>query len=317
MFNIAVQRSIMRSTVFSLVLCLLGGTRVFAAEFVLPAENDALVGQVQHVITGDEDTLLDIGRRFGVGYEEMMAANPGVDAWVPGAGKRITVPTQYILPDAPRTGIVVNVAEHRLYYFPKAAPGKTAVVHTFPVSLGKEDWSTPHGRTSIVAKVTNPSWYPPASVRKEHADRGDYLPAAIPPGKDNPLGEFAMRMGFGGGTFLIHGTNKPTGIGMDVTHGCIRMFPEDIEKFFKEVPVGTSVLIVDQPYKMAWSQDRLYMEVHKSADVDERVWREGLTNVTRMFVNATRDRDARINWVDAEAIYLSASGMPAAIKLQN
>jgi L,D-transpeptidase ErfK/SrfK len=308
----------MRSAFVSLMVLLLVslyGVPVVAAEFVLPANNDSLIGEVQYVTTSDEDTLLDIGRRFGVGYEEMTAANPGIDPWVPGVNKRITIPTQYLLPDAPRTGIVVNVAEHRLYYYPKVVKGKAAVVQTFPVSLGKEDWSTPHGRTTIVAKITNPTWYPPASVRKEHADHGDYLPAAIPPGKDNPLGEFAMRMGFGDGTFLIHGTNKPTGIGLDVTHGCIRMFPEDIEHFFKEVPVGTSVLIVDQPYKMAWSKDRLYMEVHKSADMDEHAWREGLTNVTKMFVSATRDREVRINWSEAEAAYLSASGMPATIKL--
>ncbi len=285
-----------------------------AETYPLPASQDAVIGAVQYVEVGQNDTLLDIGRKYGIGYEEMASANPGVDAWVPGVGRRIVVPSRHVLPDAPREGIVVNAAEHRLYYFPKPKRGEQAVVQTFPVSLGKDDWHTPKGATTIIAKVKSPAWYPPASVRKEHADRGDYLPAVVKPGKDNPLGEFAMRMGFGDGTYLIHGTNNPTGIGMDVTHGCVRMFPEDIEQFFKEVPIGTKVLIVDQPYKMGWSGDELYLESHKPADWDVAQWQKELSNLTRLFVNATRDRQAQIDWMQAEQVFVSGSGVPEAIK---
>jgi L,D-transpeptidase ErfK/SrfK len=219
------------------------------------------------------------------------------------------------LPDAPRVGIVVNISEHRIYYYPKPSTGEAATVQTYPVSIGKMDWKTPLGLTRVAAKTTNPSWHPPKSVRDEHAARGDYLPAVIPPGKDNPLGEFAMRLAIGSGSYLIHGTNKPTAIGMDVTHGCLRMFPEDIEYFFKEVPVGTPVLIVDQPYKMGWSGDDLYMEIHAPLEGGAVDWDQGLTNVTRIFVAATRQRSARLDWQDAEHVFQTNLGMPAEVKL--
>ncbi|MGC3982264.1 MAG: L,D-transpeptidase family protein [Steroidobacteraceae bacterium] len=299
-----------------LVAMFLLGGYVEAAEYPLPAGNDAVVGEVTYVTTRYEDTLLDIGRKYSIGYEEMVAANPGVDPWVPGADKRIMIPSRYILPDAPRVGIVINVSEHRIYYYPKPAPGKTeATVQTYPVSIGKMDWKTPLGQTRIADKRMNPTWYPPASVRQEHAARGDYLPAAVKPGKDNPLGEFAMRLAIPGGAYLIHGTNKPTAIGMDVTHGCIRMFPEDIEHFFKEVPVGTPVLIIDQPYKMGWSGEELYMEVHSPLEGGEVKWDQSLTNITRMFVAATRERPASLDWQDAEGVFQRNLGVPSAVKV--
>jgi len=286
-----------------------------AATYPLPSPQDSLVGEVQYAVVGPDDTLLDLGRKFGVGYEEITTANPGVDPWVPGVGRRILIPTRYVLPDTPRVGIVVNISEHRIYYYPKANAGEAATVQTYPVSIGKMDWKTPLGLTKVAAKQMNPTWYPPKSVRDEHASRGDVLPAAIPPGPDNPLGEFAMRLAIPNGSYLIHGTNKPTAIGMDVTHGCIRMFPEDIEFFFKEVPVGTPVLIIDQPYKMGWSGDGLYMEVHTPLEEGAANWDKGLTNLTRIFVAATRERSAKLDWHDAEQIFQSNLGIPVAVKL--
>ena len=287
-----------------------------AATYALPADGDGVVGEVQYVTSRFEDTLFALGRQYGVGYEEMVSANPGVDPWVPGAGKRIVIPTRFILPSALREGIVVNVAEHRLYYYPKTKAGEMPVVQTYPVSIGKMDWKTPLGQTRIVAKVENPTWYPPASVRQEHASRGDYLPAAVPPGKDNPLGEFAMRLGIPGGSYLIHGTNKPIAVGMDVTHGCIRMFPEDIESFFRTVPVGTSVLIMDQPYKMGWLGQQLYMEVHQPSE-GVVAWDQNLTNITRMWVAASEGREARLDWQDAERAFQLESGLPEPVKVLN
>ena len=290
------------------------GWQAHAAEYALPAANDDVVGELIYVTSKYEDTLLDLGRKYGVGYEEIVTANPGVDPWVPGEGKRLLIPTRYILPKAPRVGIVVNVSEHRIYYYPKPKPGDAPMVQTYPVSIGKMDWKTPLGLTRIADKRMNPTWYPPASVRKEHAARGDKLPAAIPPGPDNPLGEFAMRLAIPGGSYLIHGTNKPTAIGMDVTHGCIRMFPEDVERFFKEVPVGTPVLIVDQPYKMGWSADQLYMEVHKPLESAAEQDNDSLTNITRMFVAATDQHPAQLNWQDAERVYQSNLGVPTVVQ---
>ena len=286
-----------------------------ATTFFLPAPEDSVVGETQYIAARYEDTILSLGRQYSVGYEEMVAANPGVNVWLPGEGTRIVIPTRYVLPDAPRTGIVVNVAEQRIYYFPKTKKGELPVVQTFPVSIGKLDWQTPLGQTRIVDKRKNPAWYPPASVRQEHAERGDYLPAVVPAGPANPLGEFAMRLGIPGGSYLIHGTNKPTAIGMDVTHGCIRMFPEDIEQFFKEVPVSTPVLILDQPYKMGWSGNELYMEIHKPLVGSEHALEQSLTSLTRVFVAATQIRTATLDWQDAQRVFLNASGVPVAVKL--
>lgn len=293
----------------ALLSFLLGGA-ASAATYPLPAESDSVIGEIQYVVTRYEDTLLDIGRRFGIGYEEIVNANPGVDAWVPGAGVRVTIPSRFILPDAPREGIVVNLPEHRLYYYPKPKPGEPAVVQTYPVSVGKEDWTTPVGVTRIVDKRVRPTWYPPESVRAEHAAQGRFLAKAVPPGPDNPLGEFAMRLGLPGGAYLIHGTNKPTGVGMPVTHGCIRMFPEDIEHVFQQVPVNTTVRILHQPSKMGWLGDTLYLEVHGMLEGQKDPETYGLTQLTRAVVAATKDRSVQLDWKHAEQVFARATGVP-------
>jgi len=302
----------------SAVMSMLLHATANAATYPLPAAPDAVIGEVQYVTTHYEDTLMALGRKYSVGYEEIVSANPGIDPWLPGEGTQVLVPTRYILPSAPRTGIVVNIAEHRIYYFPKPKRGEQATVQTYPVSIGKMDWKTPLGLTRIVNKQANPVWYPPESVRQEHAARGEPLAKSVPAGPDNPLGEFAMRLGIPGGSYLIHGTNKPVGIGMDITHGCIRMFPEDIEFFFKEVALQTSVLIVDQPSKMGWSGEQLYLEVHKPLDATSGTVAtdaSDLTDLTRMVVVATHQRTAKIDWSDAEQLYRLSSGVPSAVKI--
>src|SRR5512143_1765901 len=186
--------------------------RATGAEYVLPANGDNVIGSVTTAVAEHEDTLLDIGRRYGVGYEEIIAANPGVDPWLPGAGTEVLIPTRFVLPDAPRAGMVVNLPEHRLCYYPPAAPGQPRVGRTYPISTGKMDWKTPLGITKIATKQERPNWYPPESVRLEHEAKGDPLPKIVPPGPDNPLGEYAMRLNIPGGAYLIHGTNRPAGV---------------------------------------------------------------------------------------------------------
>ncbi len=291
-------------------LALVAGAPAFAATYPLPPPSDSVIGEIQFVETRYEDTLLEIGRRFGIGYEEIVNANPGIDPWVPGAGVRVTVPSRFILPDAPREGIVVNLPEHRLYYFPKAKAGESAVVQTYPVSVGKEDWTTPVGVTRVVDKRVRPTWYPPESVRAEHAAQGRFLAKAVPPGPDNPLGEFAMRLGLPGGAYLIHGTNKPSGVGMPVTHGCIRMFPEDIEYVFEQVKVQTPVRILHQPSKMGWSGDTLFLEVHAMLEGQKDPETYGLTQLTKAVVAATRDRSVQLDWKHAEQVFTRATGVP-------
>ena len=269
---------------------------VFAREpvrtdrFVVPDENTDVVGLVQVVIARDEDTLPDFARRYGLGHDEIVAANPDVDPWLPGKGTRVVLPTQFVLPDAPRDGLVVNLASLRLFYYPKPEEGEPQTVVTHPIGIGREGWRTPLGRMRITEKIENPTWTPPASVRREHAAKGDHLPGVVPAGPDNPLGAYAMRLGRP--SYLLHGTNKPFGVGMRVSHGCVRLYPEDIAELFPEIPVGTNVYIVSQPYlagtkngELSWrpmSHCRRRPNVGKAASSRcKRPWRRRLGMIPR------------------------------------
>jgi L,D-transpeptidase ErfK/SrfK len=232
------------SSMLSLV-ALLAAASAGATEFTLPAAGD-VVGQIGIVVTREQDTLLDIARQHGLGYNEITAANPGVDPWLPGAGTRIVVPTQFVLPSGTREGMVINLAQMRLFYFPTHEPDASGSVITHPIGIGVDIAPTPMGVTTIVRKTIDPTWYPPDSIRRRRAEEGEILPAMVPPGPDNPLGNRALYLGLPG--YLIHGTNRPWGIGMRVSSGCIRLYPEDIEMLFDQVPVGTPVRIVREPY---------------------------------------------------------------------
>jgi L,D-transpeptidase ErfK/SrfK len=227
--------------------------------FPYDPKTTGVVGTLQATIANEEDTLSDIARRFNLGYDEVVNANPGVDPWLPGAGTRIVLPTQFILPDAPHEGVVVNLAALRLFYFPKPEKkGDPRVVLTMPIGVGMVGWATPTGTTKITSKRKDPYWTPPESVRKEHAAEGDILPPRVPPGPDNPLGAFAMNLGWP--SYLMHGTNKPAGVGMRASHGCIRLYPEDIATIFPMVPVGTKVTVVNQPTLHRIQDGRLYVQ---------------------------------------------------------
>lgn len=295
-----------------LMACMAASSTAAADQYALPSAGSDVIGEVLAVQIAGKETLLDLARRHGLGYEEITNANPGVDAWLPGVGTGVVVPKRRLLPMAPREGIVINLPEHRLYWYPRAAPGETPVVWTFPVSIGKMDWNTPLGSTRIVAKVRNPTWTPPQSVRDEHARRGDILPAVVPAGPDNPLGLYAMRLGIPGGAYLIHGTNRPAGVGMQVTHGCMRLYPEDIERLFGMVAVNTPVLIVNQPYKWGWHNGELLIEVHPPLQEDA-VEPPTLTDLTRLIVEATRLQPVPIDWIGAEHTWREARGIPTAV----
>lgn len=297
-----------------LILAFFLSVSASGATYVINGE-DTVIGEVQWVVAKHEDTLLDMGRTFGVGYEEIRAANPGVDPWLPGEGTQVLIPSRFILPTVPREGIVVSLAENRLYYFPPFKPGEAATVVTYPISVGRMDWKTPLGLTRIVNKRTKPIWYPPESVRKEHEADGRPLPKAVPPGPDNPLGDYAMRLGIPGGAYLIHGTNRPAAVGMPVTHGCIRMYPEDIAQFFPMVAVNTPVRIIHQPYKMGWKGEELYMEVHPPMEGEDPADTRSLTDITRLLVSATQDRSVVIDWAKAEQTFEQARGIPEPVVL--
>ena len=221
--------------------------------YELPPEGFDVVGAVSTITARHEDTLVDIARRHGLGYEDIVRANPDLNPWLPGEGAEVILPTRFILPPGPREGVVLNLAEYRLYFYPKPKDGERAYVMTYPISIGRMDWETPLGLTEVISKVVDPAWYPPKSVREEHAADGDPLPAIVPAGPNNPLGRFAMRLSMPG--YLIHSTNRPAGVGMRVSHGCIRMFPEDIEYLFDRVDISTKVRIINEPLKFGWSGD--------------------------------------------------------------
>lgn len=252
----------------------------------LAASAEGVIGIPGSYVTAKGDTLLDIARHYDLGYVEIRAANPGVDPWMPGAGKTITLPTQNVLPDGPRRGIVINLAEMRLYYFPPQGPPRS-----FPVGIGKEGRETPPGQTTIRGKRLHPTWVPTASERAEDPE----LPAAVPPGPDNPMGDYALYLGWAG--YAIHGTNKPDGVGRRVSNGCIRMYPEDIATLFPLVAVGTPVAIVDQPAKAGWLGGVLYLEVHPAqSDAD---WLE------------SAEEPLAPEAIDAEPIAIKAAGSQA------
>ncbi len=300
----------------TLLLALALPTALNAAALPLPDTGNDLIGEYTEVTAVHDDTLIDLARRFGLGYEEVVNANPGVDPWLPGEGTVVRLPLRRVLPDTPREGIVVNLPEHRLYYFPPAKPGELRTVITYPVSIGKMDWTTPIGLTHVATKIKDPPWYPPESVRAEHAKHGDILPKMVPAGPDNPLGQFAMRLAIPGGSYLIHGTNKPAGVGMQVTHGCMRLYPEDIEELFKRVAVDTPVRIVNQPHKVGWEGGQLFVEVHPPLEAaDNGVYEPDRTALARLVANAVRGRpDAGgVSWARAEVAFEQARGIPVPV----
>ncbi len=245
--------------------------------FELAGDTD-VVGRLRYTTVQGEETLLDIARAYDLGYDEIRAANPTVDPWTPPAGQRIVLPTAHVLPQTPRQGIVINLPARRLFYYPPAEPGAPRRVITHPIGIGREGWATPLGATRVARKHPSPAWTVPASIRREHAAKGDPLPAVVPPGPNNPLGSHALRLGWS--SILIHGTNKPAGIGMRVSHGCIQMYPEDIAPLFEAVPVGTPVTVVDQPYLAGVGADGLVLEAHPPLPERAPTPRQRMTLVT-------------------------------------
>jgi L,D-transpeptidase ErfK/SrfK len=291
--------------------------------FAFDPKTTGVVGQLQVTRARHEDTLPDIARRFNLGYEEVARANPGVDPWLPGEGTRILLPTQFVLPDAPREGVVVNLAALRLFYFPKPGKDGRRVVMTAPIGIGKVGWATPEGTTTVVSKRKSPWWTPPVSVRKEHETKGDPLPARVPPGPDNPLGAYAMNLGWP--SYLIHGTNKPAGVGLRASHGCIRMYPEDIAVLFGHIAIGTPVTVVNQPLLYRWQGDNLYVQSYPpheppgaaaaAAGDDEAEEVAGPPSVpfddalANRLLQAVKPHGGTLNWDLAKRVVTQAQGM--------
>lgn len=229
-----------------------------------PGQN--VIGEVQLIHARQQDTFSDIARTYSLGYDELVNANPEIDPWLPGEGTAIVLPTKFVLPKTERKGIVLNIAAKRLYYFP-ADSADGSVVYTYPIGIGRLGWATPTGSTKVTAKAKDPTWYVPWSVRQEHLEMGDPLPAIVPPGEDNPLGHRVLKLGLDG--YLIHGTNQPYGVGMRVSHGCVRLYPEHIERLYEAVGLGLPVTIVNQPLLVAKAESGLVVQAYPRLEDDE------------------------------------------------
>ncbi|OEC34863.1 L,D-transpeptidase ErfK/SrfK [Pseudomonas cuatrocienegasensis] len=281
---------------------------VEALELPLPPPGEDIVGEVRVIQAKYEDTFADLGTANDLGYLEMVVANPGVDPWLPGEGTEVILPTRFILPPGPREGIVINLAEYRLYYYPK----DRNVVHTYPLGIGREGWSSPVAHARITAKTPNPGWYPPQSIRDEHAADGDPLPKYVPPGPDNPLGPYKMTLSVPG--YLIHGSNKKFGIGMRVSHGCFRMLNHNVLALADMVPVGTSVRIINEPYKFGISNGKVYLEAHAPLD-DEGA--PSIVDKHAAVINALLKRNESnqlsLDWDVVREVVAAEDGLPVEI----
>ena len=302
-------RALALASCASLTALLLAGQSA-ALELPLPPEGEDVVGEIQVIKAKYEDTFAALGETYDLGYLELVAANPGVDPWLPGEGTDIILPTRFILPPGPREGIVINLAEYRLYYYPEGE----SVVHTYPLGIGREGWGSPVGNTRIAAMTPNPAWYPPQSIRDEHAAEGDPLPRVVPPGPDNPLGPYKMTLAMPG--YLIHGSNKKFGIGMRVSHGCFRMLNHNVLELSERVKVGTPVRIIDEPYKFGVSQGMVYLEAH--TPLQEENQHMTLMDKHAVVINTLlkRDEDAamlQLDWEMVREIIAGEDGLPIQI----
>jgi L,D-transpeptidase ErfK/SrfK len=314
------MRFLLRQTALSIGLSLFLDQSALAAIFYMPQGNDSLIdnnnGEPYYVTAKQEESLIDIAVNFLLGQEEVVRANKGVDRWLPKAGTKVRIPTSYLLPDAPRQGVVINLPEYRLYYyFPSNQPGTPGKVISYSVGIGRVDWKTPLGFTKVIGKVKNPTWTPPASIKAEHLAKGDPLPDVWPAGADNPLGLFAFRLGIPG--YLLHSTNKPQGVGMQVSHGCMRLYPKDIEQLFPILNIGTAVNIINQPVKVGWSNNKLYIESHPNLEGEEISVADRLQLALSLIENAKLSQSVILDNQALETALNESNGLPTVIGVQD
>ena len=272
----------------------------------LVARGEDVIGRMAVIQLKTGDTLPDIARHFSLGINAISAANPGVDVWVPEAGERVLLPLSFILPDTPRKGIVVNLAAMRLFQYKEI--GTALSVTTYPIGVGTSERPTPTGAMHVARKAVRPTWHVPASIAKDHRMKGDILPAAVPPGPENPLGEYALYLSKPG--YLIHGTNKPASIGLTATNGCMRLYPENVKALFDDTPVKTPVLIVNQPYLIGQRNGVLYLEAHSPLEGSGALELEKLYAKLRTIEkNAGRGLD----WKKVNEVQAAAKGVPVPI----
>jgi L,D-transpeptidase ErfK/SrfK len=304
----------------SLVSLVLFGVYSFSClaqnhHILISGENADLVGTNSSTLVSREDTLIDIAVSYQLGYNMIRSANPYIDAWLPDNEDSVLLPFSAILPNAPREGIVINTPEMRLYFYNKNKQNNKATVTIYPISVGRRDWATPLTKTRLTGRVENPSWYPPESIRAEHAARGDLLPKIVPAGPDNPLGKYLLALDIP--SYFIHGTNKRFGIGMQVTHGCIRMYPEHIEELYNHAANNTPVIIINQPYKVGWQEEQLYLEVHHPLELEGSKQVNNRSHIIDTLASILQERsEVLIDWEKVDSVIKNSTGVPVMVGKQ-
>ena len=291
----------------TLLLLLFFSPALLSASYVLEP-GQTVVGELKFLKANRNDTFLKLAGRFDLGYEELIAANPGIDPWLPAEGSRIVLPLRFILPEKRDKVVHVNLSEYRIYYFPDENR-----VMTFPISIGRGEWQTPVGAVEIADKIINPNWYPTEAIRREHELAGDPLPRMVPPGDDNPLGRYALKLSLPG--YFIHGTNRPYGIGMKVTHGCIRLRPDDILDLFADVDRRTRVNIYSQPFKVAVQERAVYFEANNEAKLSREDYTKALTTAVKSAITKAEQKNNLIDWRQLADLINERTGIARRITL--
>jgi L,D-transpeptidase ErfK/SrfK len=310
-FGISMVFKLFAKIIGSFLFCFIFlSSEVTALTLALPSDGEGdVVGSIQEATAKGDETLADIGRRYDIGSHEMAVANPALLLNKKlFTGTKVVVPSKFILPKEVRKGIVINLAELRLYYYPE----ERGVVVTQPVGIGREgNWRTPQGKTKVTAKVEDPYWRPTANVRAEAAKHGTPIPYVFPPGPNNPLGKYILRLGWP--TYLIHGTNRPEGVGDRVSAGCIRMLPEDAKELYDTVPIGTQVVVINEPYKAGWKGNQLYFEAHPPLQENKDQYVADKSRVVKTIEDSLEDVEAMVRWKKAIVMVKKHTGIPEMI----
>ena len=308
-------RCVKANLLFFLVLTIFS-LKAYALTFALPNTDDTVVGRTRIINTIDNMDITDYGVKYQIGYLEFKESNRNFNIDNLHEGEQLVVPNKYILPDAPHEGTVINLPELRVYYYPK---DKNEVL-TFPVGIGREGADTPVVETTIIAKYVKPNWIPPKVARDIALKEGIVLPKMIPPGPDNPLGEYAMRFSFLdkktiSPTYLMHGTNDPSGVGKRSSAGCIRMYPNDMKELFQLIKIGDKVTIINKFAKAGWKGDKLYLEVHSPIDKKDKLvsYNDIIYEVSKILIKQTRVKLAQINWNKVITVAKKQNGIPEVV----
>lgn len=281
---------------------LLVSTNVFATAYNVPPASQSLIGQVQYSSAGSNDNAATVAQRYDIGFNALESANPHLNVARGVSGATLQIPTQHLLPNLPREGIIVNLPEMRMYYF----VGKKVL--TYPIGIGKIGKTIPITKAEITTKKTNPTWTPPDDIREFNLQQGVILPKVMPAGPDNPLGPYAIYMTVP--TYLIHSTIFPESVGKRASFGCIRMYESDIVEFFPSIQGGIPVAIVNSPVKVGWQNEHLYIEAYQPLEEHGNAYDTTLPGMVHMIADASKNQNTLIDWQLVSYIDKARDGLP-------